>query len=316
MDVLLPFTTFPNLLCGLAFRLSGARACVWNERVADPSLAATRSHRLAAALTSVFIANSRAGADCCVSLYGAPRERVHVVQNGLALSPALEGRETWRARLGVNDGAIVATMVANVHERKDHATVLRGWALATRDRRPGDSLLVCAGEAVEDAARRLRALAEELGITNRVRCPGRVSDVAGLLEATDIGVFASHAEGTPNGVLESMAKGLPVVASDLPGIRDALGDASARWLVPPRDAEGFGSRLRELMESPALRTSIGARNKAIVDEGFTTEQMGARTAAVIRGALRDRPRLLLPRFHTWARAPSRPSPPSTRSHRS
>ncbi len=313
VDVLLPFTTFPNLLAGLAYRLSGAQACIWNERVADPRLAVTRSHRLAASLCSAFIANSAAGAELCTTLYGAPPGRVHLVRNGLSLAPAREGRAAFRARLGVVEATLVATMIANVHERKDHPTVLRAFALATKGHRPGDSLLVCAGDAVEDAKQKLLALAAELGITDRLVFPGRVDDIAGLLEATDIGVFASHAEGTPNGVLESMAKALPVVASDLPGIRDALGDGAARWLVPARDAEGFAERLRALMDDPALRASVGLQNQQIVAERFSTEQMGARTTDVIREALSRGPGLHLPRFPALSRSPS---PPSIRSHRS
>lgn len=308
VDVLLPFTTFPNLLAGLAFRLSGARACIWNERVAEPDLAVTSSHRLAAACCSAFIANSRAGAELCHSLYGAPPERVHFVPNGLALAPAVEHREAFRARLGVNDRTLVATMVANVHERKDHPTVLRAFALATRGHGLGDSLLVCAGDAVPDTRQKLLALAAELGIAERVLFPGRVADVAGLLEATDIAVFASHIEGTPNGVLESMAMGLPVVASDLPGIRDALGEESARFLIPSRDVDAFAERLRALLDDPGLRASVGRRNKAIVDERFSTERMGARTAEVIRGALARGPGLHLPRLPRLSRLPTIRSP--------
>ncbi|MEO7328382.1 MAG: glycosyltransferase [Minicystis sp.] len=319
IDVLLPFTTFPNLLTGLAFRLSGAKACIWNERVADPTLAVTASHRLAASLCSAFIANAQAGAALCTTLYGAPPARVHLVRNGLSLAPAQQDRAAWRKRLSVNDGTLVATMIANIHERKDHATVLRAFALATKGHAPGESLLVCAGDAVEDALQKLLSLAAELGIADRVVFPGRVADIAGLLEASDLSVFASHAEGTPNGVLESMAKALPVIASDLPGIRDALGEASSRWLVPARDAEGFAERIRTLLADPVLRASLGRQNQAIVAERFSTEQMGARTTAVIREALSRGPGLHLPRFPALRRSPSpspSPSPSSIRSHRS
>ncbi|MFO0762296.1 MAG: glycosyltransferase family 4 protein [Byssovorax sp.] len=305
IDVLLPFTTFPNMMAGLAFRLSGARAAIWNERVADPTLAVTSSLRLAAACCSAFIANSAAGAALCETLYGAPSTRVHIVHNGLALSPPVEDRASFRARLGVHDGSFVATMVANVHVRKDHPTVLRAFALATRDHRPGDSLLVCAGDAVEDARRALLALAAELGIADRVLFPGRVADVAGLLAASDACVFASHAEGTPNGVLESMAMGLPVVATDLPGIREALGDEAPASIVPPGDAEAFAARLGALIVDPALRASAGRRNKAIVEERYSTTQMGSRSAAVIREALRRGPGLHLPRLPSLRPSPLR-----------
>jgi glycosyltransferase involved in cell wall biosynthesis len=285
MDIILPFTTLPNMLSGLAFRLSGARVCVWNERVAAPEARATWAQRMAAALTPIFIANSRLGGECLTRIYGASPGRVHVVNNGLALLPAALGREAWRSRLGVGADAIVACMVANVHARKDHATAIRGFSLALERARPRSALLVCAGTWVPETHRNLVSLARELGVEDKVVFPGRVSDVAGLLSASDIGIFCSHFEGTPNGVLECMAMGLPVVATDLPGIRDALGPEGARWLLPPGDAEGLAQRVLLLIKEPDLRQEVGLRNRVIIEQNFTAESMGARTVDVIRRAL-------------------------------
>lgn len=287
VDVILPFTSLPNMLCGLAYRLSGARTCVWNERAA-PLPSPSWAQRLAAALTPIFISNSRLGSECLTRTYGTPPERIHVVNNGLALLPPVDGREAWRRRLGVSPDAIVVCMVANIHARKDHATAIRGFQLALeRSRAQGgrEGLFVCAGSLVEHTHRALLALSAELGVGDRVVFPGSVADISGLLSAADIGVFCSHLEGTPNGILESMAMGLPVVATDLPGVRDIFGPEGEGWLIPTGDAEGLASRVLRLMNEPDLRRDVGRRNRAIVEEQFTAESMGERTADVIRRAI-------------------------------
>lgn len=285
-DVLLPFASFSNLVTSLAYPLSGARACVWNERVFDPAMGATRANRIAVRLVPALIANSRKGAEALVDVYGARKGRVHVVRNGVALRPPERDRAAWRAEIGAPDDAIVACMVANLHgPNKDHATLIRAFGLAMERFRPARALLVCAGAPVGDMDRTLRALAAERGVAAEVVLPGRVTDIAGLLSAADIGVFSSNFEGTPNGVIECMAMGLPIVATDLPGIRDALGPAGDRWLVPIASPDAFADRLLQMLRSPELRAAAGRENRRAAEENFTIESMGSRTAEVIRSAL-------------------------------
>ena len=82
----------------------------------------------------------------------------------------------------------------------------------------------------------LEVLARDLGLGERVRFVGDVDDVAGLLGASDVGVLSSTPlEGCPNAVIESMAAGLPVVGTDIPGVREALGDEGRPFLVAAED---------------------------------------------------------------------------------
>jgi glycosyltransferase involved in cell wall biosynthesis len=139
--------------------------------------------------------------------------------------------------------------------------VLRGWQRA-RASLDGSttSTLVLAGRP-EGRRGRLEALARELQIEDSVRFVGDVDDVAGLLGASDVGVLNSPAEGCPNALLESMAAGLPVVGSDVPGIREVLGGAEESMLVPAGDAEALGGVLARFSLDGDLRARVGARNR-------------------------------------------------------
>ena len=156
--------------------------------------------------------------------------------------------------------ALVATMLANLHARKDHETLLRAWKIVT-DRpqadRPG-SVLVLAGRPAGTEGR-LEALACELGLTSSLRFAGRVADVSGLLAASDLGVLSSRSEGLPNGALECMAAGLPVAATDVSGVRDAVGLAGARHLAAAGDAVSLAGKITAFLDDPALRRPAARR---------------------------------------------------------
>ncbi|MBI5479981.1 MAG: glycosyltransferase [Deltaproteobacteria bacterium] len=288
VEILLPYTAWANALCGLAWRLGGARACVWSERNADPRYTATLLQRAAARSCPVLIANSRCGVECLIRQYGARPSRVHYVPNGVELAPARSSRAAWRLRLGIHPTTLLVCMVAHFHtDQKDHGTVARAWQrvapqLASRGRA---ARLAFAGGAAASTRTRFLALLDDLGIRDQVELLGEVSDVTGLLQACDLAVFSSRFEGTPNGVLESMAAGLPVVATDLPGIRDALGAAGTRFLCPVGDAAGLAHGIVTLLLDAAAREAEGNRNRQRIADHFSPAVMVEHTTRLIRDAL-------------------------------
>jgi len=125
-----------------------------------------------------------------------------------------------------------------------------------------------AGEA--DA---LRQLAAELGIAEQVRFLGHVDDVAGLLAAADLYLHSSRSEGCPNAVLEAMASGVAVVASDIPGTRALLGDVAAGCLVPAGDAGTLAERVLVLLDQPDTRRELGTRLQETSERRFAVGAM-------------------------------------------
>jgi len=286
-DVLLPYCDVPNVVCGLIWRYVGARTWVWSQRDTLPFTLGEPFVRRALRATPVIVSNSDHGADYLVP-HGAVRERIRVIPNGVDLAPARASRPEWRRRLGAPNGAVVVTSVAHFYPRKDHETLLEAWrrvlerANGTRDR----LILVLAGRP-EGRRELLEGLACDLGVDDRVHFAGDVDDVAGLLAASDVGVLSSPTEGCSNAVLEKLAPGLPVVATDIPGIREALGSEDPWLLPPPRDADALATALARVCADPALRARVGRSNELRQRKLFGRERMlEDSVAAILDGLVR------------------------------
>lgn len=282
-DILLPYTSLPNVLCGVTWRLAGAKVCVWNQRDEGRELPRERWQLAATRNTRCFISNSRVGAACLIEPFNIPADQVHLVFNGVALPAPEESRADLRQRLGIGAGAMVGVMVANIHRYKDHATLVRAWQLVCRGYAAAEPTLLLAGREADTDS--LKALIRDLGLEARVRFLGQVKDVASLLHAADIAVFSSDNEGTPNGVLEAMAAGLAVVATDIPGCRDALGERYA-YLIPKRNPEAFAASILALLRDEKLRRQVGRELRQRVGKEFAVEQMCRRTCVILEDELR------------------------------
>jgi glycosyltransferase involved in cell wall biosynthesis len=285
-DVLMSYHWLPNVLCGLTWRLSGARTCVWNQRNAGIGLDGSRLHRLAVRLTPCFLSNSGHGRDFLIGRYGVPAGRVRVVPNGIRLAPPADTRAAWRNRLGIGPDVVLGCMVANIHPNKDHGTLLRAWR-KTLDRAAAEGrplpVLLLAGRI--DEATGLKALAFDLGLGDRLRVAGPVDDVAGLLGAVDFCVHSSRSEGCPNAVLEAMAAGKPVIASDIPGVREAVGPDGSSLLFPAGDAGALADRICGILADPGESRALAGRLVDRVAREFDVRAMCESTAASIAEAL-------------------------------
>ena len=286
-DVLMPYYALPNVACGLVWRASGARLCVWNQR--DEGLRVhPRLESLAARLTPSFIANSPGGARFLHDTFRLASDAVHVIPNGVELAAAREDRAAWRTRLGLSDDHPAACMVANLSRNKDHATALRAWRHVA-DRAAAHvppPVLLLAGMDI-DTGTELRALVAQLRLDECVRFLGPVDDIPGLLAASDLAVFASPQEGCPNGVLEAMAAGLPVVASDIEGVRRVVGRSGAAHLAPPGDAAALAARVAHLLDDAETRQLAGWINRKRAEREFSPARLYEETVAVLSLAFAD-----------------------------
>ena len=262
-DVVLPYTSRPNVLCGLVWRATGASLCVWNQQDVIPPRKFSRALQMrAASNASLVIANSEAAGDYVQSFLGVPVDRVRVISEGVQRVVVHESGASWRSRLGIDGTALVVSMLANLHRGKDHETLLRAWRVVVDGVRESgrDAVLLLAGRpsGSEDA---VKALAFDLELGRSVRFLGEVSDVGGVLEATDIAVLSSRSESAPHALLESMSLALPVAATDVPGIREIVGEAQYPFLAGSGDADGLARAILALDADPALRRELGRANR-------------------------------------------------------
>lgn len=269
-SILIPFTDYPNKASGAVWPATGARLCVWNQRDEGREITRSPLERRALQQASWFVANSGAGRLHLENAFSIPADRITVIANGVELPDPVTERQEWRRRLDIPEGTPIAVMVANLHRFKDHATLLRAWARVS-SQLDSDPVLLLAGEP-GDAAVDIKTLHSELDLGDTVRLLGRVDDIAGLLDAADLAIHSSRREGCPNGVLEAMAAGLPIVATDIIGIREALG-ASHPGLVAPGDEEALASKVVDLLDSAEVAHTQGEANRLRADSKFSCDAM-------------------------------------------
>lgn len=254
----LPLTNFLGALAGrlaLAPLVITSRRGLGNHQERWPRL--QRMDRIANRLSHVVVANSRAVAADMAARDGYDVNRVLVIPNGLDLSRFDDlgrRRDDTRRRLGLTPEDIGIAIVANLIPYKGHGDLIEAFAEASQ-RRPNLTLFIAGqdrgiGPALIEQSRRL-------GIEAKVRLLGMHDDVPGLLAGMDIGVIASHEEGFCNALMEKLAAGLPVVATNVGGNPEAVAGMPGCALVRPRDpadlARGLLAVLDRLPEPPAER---------------------------------------------------------------
>jgi glycosyltransferase involved in cell wall biosynthesis len=166
----------------------------------------------------------------------------------------------------------VVGVVARLVRRKGHRVLLEAWRELVHDHVADGWTLEIWGDGPERSA--LVDLARTLGIDNRVFFRGTVPDANRRLSRFPIVVLPALYEGLPIVLMEAMASGCCVVASDLPGCRELVTDGTG-VLVPPGDALAIRDALRDLLEHPERREEIARKGQARVIGFFTRERMVA-----------------------------------------
>lgn len=200
-----------------------------------------------------------------------PRD-VTLVPNAIDLrrfSPAASGRDHARSELGLPATARVVAGVGRLNPQKNFSLFL-DIAAQLAPRFP-DLHFLLAGDGPEE--RMLREKAAALGISNRVTFSGYVADTRLVYLAADVLLMPSRYEGLPMTLLEAMAMGLPVVASQLDGIAEVIGDGYEGFLVPSHDAALFAERTASLLEDSALSSLIAKNARAKIEAHFSVERM-------------------------------------------
>jgi len=185
-------------------------------------------------------------------------EFVEVVREGVDLArfgARATDRAACRAKWGLTDGDTVVTSVARLGVMKGLDNLLLA-APRVLERHPSVRF-VLAGEG--DQRERLTELRDHLGLGERVRLLGHVDDVPSLLAASDVVCHPSLADGLPNAIVEAMASGVPVVASDVGGIPEIVRHEATGLLVPPHDIKRIAGALNRLLDTPDLGARLAAQ---------------------------------------------------------
>ncbi|HEU6453785.1 MAG TPA: glycosyltransferase [Gemmatimonadaceae bacterium] len=215
-----------------------------------------------------------------------PHDAVAVVHNGI---PFREGqRATLRNELGIAEDELLLVAVGNLYPVKGHAVLLRALGELRRSGVVADVRwrLAIAGRGEEEE--KLRALATEEGLAERVTLLGFRSDVPDILAAADLFVMPSLSEGLPLALVEAMAAALPVVVSDVGGVSEVAVAGREAILVPPGDVARLAEGVSTLLSDPAARAALGAAARARAVRDFSVSTMCEAYERLYRGEVAAR----------------------------
>ncbi len=260
------FDFYTNLVLIPAARMAGVPVVIGSQRQLGDLLSPAKFRAQLAVFRwcDAVVCNSAAAAKILLDR-GMPESRIVVIGNGLPASafaaaiPVLVRRSDL-LRVG---------MIARMNEpSKNHGIFLLAAARIAKDFPQTEFILAGDGPLRLELERQTR----ELGIASRVRFLGDRSDIAGILAALDVSVLPSNSESLSNAILESMAAGVPVVATQVGGNPELVTNDRG-ILVPPGDENALTHAMERLLRNPAMRAEFGANAKAFAESNFTLAAM-------------------------------------------
>ncbi|MEZ6059767.1 MAG: glycosyltransferase [Planctomycetaceae bacterium] len=260
-EILLCFLHQANIVGRIVGRWLKLPRVVSGIRVADSRRWIIWSDRLTRRLVDHYVAVSDAVAELHSRLCGIPSSKISAIPNGVDL-PAEPSR---RVVLG-SPSSFRILYVGRLTAQKSPQTLVEAFCRLSDGVRTATTL-----DFIGDGPQRsaMTRLIQQRGLSDRVRLLGHRDDVADFLQAADLLVLPSIWEGLPNVVLEAMAHRLPVVASDVDGVRDLIRDKDTGWLVPPGQPDDLAATITQVLQSPQLRAEVAENAFAMVKENFT-----------------------------------------------
>jgi glycosyltransferase involved in cell wall biosynthesis len=224
-----------------------------------------RMERILLRLSDARIANSRAGFLSRGFIEGAQN---YVAHNGFDFSRLAQfDPEIVQKLQSMVAGRRIVGMVAEFRDNKDHRTFLEAARLILQKRSDVSFVAVGGGKNLEDLRQRYET--KEPGI----RFLGRQKSVESVITGFEIGVLTTYTEGISNSVMEYMALGKPVVATDGGGTSELILNGEQGFLVPPSDPESVAEKIELLLDDPARAKEMGAAGRRRLEECFSIQQL-------------------------------------------
>lgn len=235
---------------------------------------ATYSRNAAAIAVSDAVAAS-------IDRYPSPSKQV--IPNGVDIEGEIDISGV-RSELGLTDTEHLVVHVGNIRPLKGHTTLVA--AAASLDSIRKDIQIVSVGgEKTAGDLESIRAMASDLGVSERIRFLGRREDALAFIAACEVYVNPADVEGLPVTILEALALGRPVVATSVGGVPSIVRDGETGMLVPPGDPDAIAQAIAWMIDHPETASAYGASGSALVKERHGIEQMVRATEAVYEGIL-------------------------------
>jgi glycosyltransferase involved in cell wall biosynthesis len=212
---------------------------------------------------------------------GVPSSRICVVPNGVPVpSPQATG-DAVRASLALSSNAFVAVVVAALRPEKRVPDFVKA-VLKARESCP-DLVGLVVGDGPDRAA-----VSDAIGGSSAIKLLGQRDDVSSVLSACDVAVMSSEFEASPMAIIEAMAAGLPVIATDVGAVREMVRPGETGTLVPPNQPGRIAEAIIDMANNPTDRHRLGANARLAHAQDWDSERMVERYLAVFEEADRSR----------------------------
>lgn len=234
--------------------------------------------RLAGFLTDKLIAVSESEKKQAIYHKIVSPEKVVLIPNSIDVNCFRQNKSLGlqvRKELGILESVPVVGTVSRYISQKDPFTLIRTFAYVKSV--ISDACLIWCGEG--ELRDRTEALARELGVFDAVFFLGYRDDARKIMNAFDVFILTSLFEGLPYTLLEAMALGLPVVATDVVGSHDVVQNGETGMLIPldGKQVIGLGKAVISFLKKKNKRTTFGERGRAVVEENYNLSQMIVKT---------------------------------------
>ncbi|MCX7014007.1 MAG: glycosyltransferase family 4 protein [Candidatus Sumerlaeota bacterium] len=276
--------TAVNLYAGIAARLAGARVMYYVHEAFPPTWRNRAKIAMVNRCAHRIVAASLAGA----RLFDprAPSKRVAVLHNAVALERFVFGPEQWREarkRLGLEESEIAVGAVGYIAPVKGLEYFLEAARMARARAAPCRFFLMGDSDPFHaDYLRQLKEFVRANALEDRVRFLPFAKDVESYYAALDVLVLSSISESLPRVVIEAMAAGVAVVATDVGGVRECVEEGKSGIIVPPRDTARLAEAIGELANDPKRRSDLAAAGQAAARARFSMERFRAEVRELFR----------------------------------
>ena len=211
---------------------------------------------------------------------GVPREKIHQIRNGIDLRPFLAA--TPSLATDRRNGALVVGQIARLSHEKGVDIFVRAAALVLREVPETQFLVV--GDGPDRVA--LERLIRELGVASNVVLLGRRTDMPEIYASLDIVVSSSRQEGLSMALLESMASGLPTIATPVGEVSSAIENDVTGILTPIEDKAALAAAMVSLLRDPDRRKRLAAAARRRIESDFSAARMAADYLAIYQSVVK------------------------------
>jgi glycosyltransferase involved in cell wall biosynthesis len=290
------YNFYANMFAIPAARLAGTPVVLASIR--DRGVYLTEAQRYAqkvvCSLADRILVNANSVRDWLLE-QGYEDRKITVIRNGVDLSvfQKCRTRSTVREELGIPDSAPIIVMIARLNPQKGVEDFIRAAALIHPSHPEVRFLIVGSKMESKDGVIQqdreyldsLQSLASELGVEQRVIFAGHRADTPAILAESTISVLPSFSEGLSNSLLESMAAGVPTIATNVGGNPELVKHQVNGLLIPVKSPERLAQAEQMILDNPQLAAAFGRNAGAMAREGFSLEKMAADTQALYQREL-------------------------------